>query len=269
MSDIVANGIRFHYIDCGSGTAMFWLHGLFGSSEGWRDTMYHFGDRFHVVAYDARGHGLSEKPDNPDAYSQDLMLDDLKSIMDGLDINQAIIGGHSMGAGVALNFALNHPERCLGLVLVGIGSGDSNPRWWQQWWAKIADIAESKGMSAVLEEINSLPDRQSISRNSQNDKQASEDIMRNCAKSIAYTIRGIQRKRSSVFELEPALKACETNTLVVMGEYDTPVKSSSKFIVKCMPNAVLKVLPDRGHSPHRETPEEFIRTVDAFTMNLV
>jgi pimeloyl-ACP methyl ester carboxylesterase len=264
MPDIVANGIRFHYIDCGSGMAMFWLHGLCGSSEAWRDTMSHFRDRFHVIAYDARGHGLSENPENPEAYSQDSMLDDLRAIMDRLDITQAIIGGHSMGAGVALNFALQYPERCLGLVLVGIGSGGSNPRWWQQWWDKLADLAENKGMSAALEEMNSLPAWQSAFRNPQIGNQVSEEILHNCAKSIAYTIRGVQRKRPSIFGLEPRLKECRTGTLVVMSEHDTPVKGSSRFIAECMPNAVLKVLPARSHWTYREAPEKFLNAVDDF-----
>ena len=269
MSDIVANGIRLHYLDYGSGTAMFWLHGLCGSSGEWGDTMSHFRDRFHVIAYDARGHGLSEKPEIPDAYSQELMVDDLSAVMDGLDINQAIMGGHSMGAGVALNFALRYPERCLGLVLVGIGSGSSNPRWWQQWWDKLADLAGSGGMSAVLAEMNSLPAWQSALQNPQIGKQISEGIMRNCAQSIAYTMRGVQRKRPSIFESGDALKECETNTLVVMSEHDTPVKSSSQFIAECMPNAALKVLPAQSHWTHREVPDEFLRAVDDFLAHLV
>jgi pimeloyl-ACP methyl ester carboxylesterase len=195
------------------------------------------------------------------------MLQDLRAIEE-LGVTQAIIGGHSMGAGVALNFALQYPERCLGLILVGIGSGGSNPQWWQEWWDKLADLVENKGMTAALEEMNKLPAWHSALESSQIGNQVSEEIMHNSTKAIAYTIRGVQRKRPSIFQLESRLKECRTSTLVVMSECDTPVIESSRFIAKCMPNSVLKVLPAQSHWTYLEAPEKFLQAVDEFIAHL-
>jgi len=268
MTDVIANGIRFHYVECGSGTAMLWLHGLCASSDGWRDTMAHFEDRFRVIAYDARGHGSSEIPDDPGAYSQDVMIDDLGAVMDALGVTQAILGGHSMGAGVALNFALRYPERCRGLILVGIGSGGSSPQWWEKWWGKLADAVEKKGMAAAIEEMKELPAWRNVFTSPQVGKQVTESILRNSRKGIASTIRGVQQKRSSVLQLEADLKANPTNTLVVMSESDTPVMESSRFIAQCMPKAELKILPAKSHWTHLEAAGPFLHAVDEFVASL-
>ncbi len=268
MTDLIANGIRLHYVERGSGAAMLWLHGLCASAEGWRDTMAHFADRFHVIAYDARGHGRSEIPDDPGAYSQEVMINDLGAVMDALGVGQAILGGHSMGAGVALNFALRYPERCRGLILVGIGSGSSSPKWWEKWWGKLADVVAEKGMAAAIEEMKELPAWRDVFTNPRVGKEVTESILRNSTRGIASTIRGVQQKRSSVFQLEATLKASPTATLVVMSEFDTPVMESSRFIAQCMPKGELKVLPARSHWTHLEAADQFLHAVDEFVAPL-
>ena len=150
MPDIMVNGVRLFYGERGSGTAMVWAHGLGGTWQEWEGLIEFFQDRYRVVAYDARGHGDSEKPDRPEAYSQDIMVEDMRGVMDALDINKAIVGGHSMGANVALNFALRYPERCIGLIPVGIGSGSSDREWWKEWWGHMADTAEKEGIAAYV-----------------------------------------------------------------------------------------------------------------------
>lgn len=111
MSNILVNGIRIWYEERGKGPAILWAHGLGGTLHEWDETIAFFKKNYRVIAYDARGHGCSEVPDSPTAYSQDIMVEDLRGLMDALDIPQAIVGGHSMGANVALNFALQYPSR--------------------------------------------------------------------------------------------------------------------------------------------------------------
>ena len=264
MADILVNHVRLHYIEFGGGPTIILLHGLFGNLETWTETSSYFKQRFRVIAYDARGHGQSEIPDNQDAYSQDIMVQDLKGLMDSLGITQTILVGHSMGAGVALNFYLQYPERCLGLVLVSIGSGCSNPQWWQKWWNRLSDLADRKGMASVLKEMRKLTAWRDALTDSKIGNQVSETILQNSPKAIAYTIRGIQKKRPPIFQLESILKESQINTLVVISEFDTPVAECSRFIADCMPRATLHVLPARSHWTHLETSEEFLSVVDKF-----
>ena len=268
MPDILANGIRIYYEEKGAGPAMIWAHGLAGTWRGWEGVMDFFQDRFRVIAYDARGHGRSEIPAQPEAYSQDIMVQDMRGVMDALDITQAIVGGHSMGANVALNFALQYPERCLGCIPVGIGSGSSDPEWWREYWAGLAGMAEQQGMNAFLEEMRKVPAWASAFSDSQMGKQIRETVLANSPKAIAYTVRGIQNKRPSIFELEPELKKLPVTTLVVLSDGDTSVVECSRFMAKHIPRVTLEIIPARSHWTHLEAPERFLAAVDQFVTKL-
>jgi pimeloyl-ACP methyl ester carboxylesterase len=268
MPNILANDIRIYYDERGIGPAIVWAHGLGGTWRGWEGTMSFFRDRYRVIAYDARGHGRSEIPDNPEAYSQDIMVEDMKGVIDTLGIDQAIVGGHSMGANVALNFALQYPEQCLGLIPVGIGSGSSDPQWWQEFWGKLADLAEQRGMAAFLEEMKTLPAWGSVFTDLQLGKQISQTVLDNSPKAIAYAIRGIQRKRSSIFQLESKLEKLTVATLVVLSDGDIPVVECSRFMAQHIPRATLEIISARSHWTHLEAPEKFLSAVDRFVSRL-
>lgn len=268
MPDIKVNGVRIHYEERGSGTAMVWAHGLGGIWQEWEGVMKFFQDRYRVVAYDARGHGSSEKPDRPEAYSQDVMVEDMRSLMDALDINKAIVGGHSMGANVALNFAFRHPERCVGLIPIGIGSGSSDREWWQRWWEYLADTAGKEGIEAYVEEMQKLPAWGSAFADHQMGKPLIQAELGNSPKAIANIIRGVQRERPSIFELGPKLEKLPMETLVVMSDGDTPVVECSRFIGEHIPRAELTVIPAKSHWTHLEAPEQFMQAVDQFVRHL-
>lgn len=268
MPDITVNGLRIRYEERGSGTAMVWAHGLGGTWQAWEGVMKFFRDRYRVIAYDARGHGSSEKPDRPEAYSQDIMMEDMRGVMDALDINRAIIGGHSMGANVALNFAIRYPERCIGVIPVGIGSGSSDREWWREWWGKLADIADGEGMEAFLDEMKKLPAWGTAFSNPEMAKQITETVLSNSPKAIASVIRGVQRERPSIFELAPKLEKLPVATLVVMSDGDTPVVECSQFMLKHIPRATLEVIPAKSHWTFDEAPTQFMQAVDRFVSSL-
>lgn len=268
MPDIMVNGVRLFYGERGSGTAMVWAHGLGGTLQAWKVVMDFFQDRYRVVAYDARGHGHSEKPDKPEAYSQDIMVEDMRGLMDALDINKAIVGGHSMGANVALNFAFRYPERCVGLIPVGIGSGSSDSGWWREWWGKLADTAEQEGMGAFLEEMKKLPAWGTAFSNPEMAKQITETVLNNSAKAIANTIRGVQIERPSIFELGPKMEKLSVATLVVMSDGDAPVVECSRFMAEHIPQTALAVIPAKSHWTFDEAPEQFMQAVDQFVKRL-
>ncbi len=173
-----------------------------------------------------------------------------------------------MGANVALNFALEYPERCLGIIPVGIGSGSSDPQWWQEWWGKLADLAEEKGMAAFLEEMKKLPAWGSAFADPQMGEQISQTVLANSPKAIADTIRGIQKKRLSVFQLQPRLEKLLVATLVVLGKGDTPVAECSRFLAEHIPKATLEIIPAKSHWTFTEAPEKFLQAVDQFVSRL-
>ena len=118
MPDIKANGVRIHYEERGSGTAMVWAHGLGGIWQEWEGVMNFFQDRYRVVAYDARGHGQSDKPHGVSDYGL-RMADDVVAVMDHIGIDHAHYFGYSMGARVGYWLAVHYATRFLSFILGG------------------------------------------------------------------------------------------------------------------------------------------------------
>jgi pimeloyl-ACP methyl ester carboxylesterase len=117
MPSISLNGEHFHYASAGEGLPFVFQHGMgadvtqpLSSGEnlpGWR-----------MIAMDCRGHGQTEANLDPMRISFAQFAEDLAVLLDSLNIERVVVGGISMGAGVALAFALAHPERVNGLILV-------------------------------------------------------------------------------------------------------------------------------------------------------
>jgi pimeloyl-ACP methyl ester carboxylesterase len=101
----------------GQGAPIVFAHGLTGNRVHSRRQLSSLADKYRVVVFDQRGHGESTPASDPSAYDADQMAGDMAAIMDHLGIEQAVIGGESMGAATALRFALNRPERVRALVL--------------------------------------------------------------------------------------------------------------------------------------------------------
>jgi len=122
MAEVVANGVRLHVQRLGSAqlpaTAVF-LHGLvIDNLSSWYFTVANpAAQRAEVILYDLRGHGKSERP--PSGYSLADMVGDLDALLDALDVRRPVVLiGNSFGGLLALVYALAHPERVAGLVLV-------------------------------------------------------------------------------------------------------------------------------------------------------
>src|SRR3712207_5747961 len=124
-----SDGVRIAYIDVapasGAGDPVLLIHG-FGSNHAvnwastmWVKTLTHAG--FRVIALDNRGHGQSEKLYDPAAYTPTIMAEDARRLLDHLGIDRADVMGYSMGARIAANLALGHPERVRSLLIGGLG----------------------------------------------------------------------------------------------------------------------------------------------------
>jgi pimeloyl-ACP methyl ester carboxylesterase len=113
----LANGVRLHYQQIGDGPDLVMVHGLTGNLAVWHLQMVPvLAERFRVLTYDLRGHGLSDTP--PSGYSADSMAEDLLQLLDALEIERPWVAGHSYGADIALYFALLHPARVREVIAI-------------------------------------------------------------------------------------------------------------------------------------------------------
>src|SRR4029079_11363388 len=116
MPFFARDNINFHYLDQGDGIPFFFQHGLGGDAASVSDLIGVL-PGIRLLALDCRGHGLTRPLGDIEKISFDSFADDLIALMDHLGISMAVIGGSSMGAGVALNCALRYSNRVAGLIL--------------------------------------------------------------------------------------------------------------------------------------------------------
>jgi len=126
-SDFVnVNGIRLHYLDWGgNGPALLFLTGLGNNAHIYDKFAPRFTDKFHVLGLTRRGHGDSDYPET--GYDVDTLTEDVRQFMDSLNIDQAILVGHSMANVELCHFSALYPERILKLVFLDAAYDRSSP----------------------------------------------------------------------------------------------------------------------------------------------
>lgn len=118
---------------------------------------------YRTIAYDARGHGHSSPAPSPEAYTYELLADDLRLLLDKLHIERAALAGASMGAQTALRFALDHPDRVLALGLITPAfdpdlHGEADP---YVSWDRLARGLREGGVEGFVDayDLDTIPER--------------------------------------------------------------------------------------------------------------
>lgn len=126
-SDFVnVNNIRLHYLDWGgNGPVLLFLTGMVASAHIYDKFAPRFTDKFHVIALTRRGHGDSDYPET--GYDAETLTEDVKQFMDALNIDKAILAGHSMAKVELCHFAALHPERLLKLIFLDAAYDGTSP----------------------------------------------------------------------------------------------------------------------------------------------
>ncbi len=124
MPHFTHDGLEFHYRETGAGVAFVFQHGL-GADVSQIFDLFQPPTGVRLISFDCRGHGETRPLGPEEKIGIGQFTDDLHALLDHLEIERAVVGGISMGAEISLNFALEHPERVMGLVL-------SRPAWLDQ-----------------------------------------------------------------------------------------------------------------------------------------
>jgi pimeloyl-ACP methyl ester carboxylesterase len=157
MPDFQHDGIQFYFREAGAGLPFIFQHGL-GADSSQPMALFEPPSGFRLLAFDCRAHGKTHPLGDTSKIGIASSADDLRALMDHLKIGQAIIGGISMGAAIALNFALRNPNRVLGLVLSRPAWLDGPNPWNVRIFSLIARLIREHGSKRGQELFKQTPD---------------------------------------------------------------------------------------------------------------
>jgi pimeloyl-ACP methyl ester carboxylesterase len=252
------NGLLFSCAEQGdpNGTAVLLLHGYTDSWRAFAPLMARLPRRFRTVALTLRGHGDSVKPVK--GYSLTDLAADLPLVMDALGIERAVIVGHSMGSLLATRFAIDHPSRVLGLVLIGafttLKGNAGVEELWRDAVADMSDPIDPELVRAFQQSTLARPVPPAFL----------EGVI---AESLKVPARVWREALGSMRDddFSAALPLIAAPTLVLWGERDEFTgRAEQDLLVTLIPGAKLTVHAESGHAPHWEDPETVARQIAAF-----
>ena len=241
---------------------MIILHGVFGQQGNWAAHARAFSEKFQVYGFDVRNHGQSP---HADSMSYHEMAEDVLQTLDAPQIHRANFIGHSMGGKIAMQLALNYPERVNKLVVVDI-----------------APVNYKRGPSQELEALQKI-DLSSLTNRQQADAALQTHGVSN--KAIRdFLLTNLKRNSEGKFEWRmnlsviakdfPLLKSWDQTSSEFLGETLFIKGGSSDYLLPeytdqtlmFFPKAKVKIITGAGHWVHNEKPEQFFSVVQKFLM---
>lgn len=248
MAKINRNGVEIYYEVHGSGPPLLLTHGYSSTSAMWQGQIAALSRNHKLVLWDMRGHGQSDYPEDPAAYSEALTVADMAALLDEVGADNAIVGGLSLGGYMSLAFHRAHPGRVRALLIIDTGPGfkkDDARDAWNKRAHETSDRFEREGL-AVLKSLS--PERSSVSHRN--------------ASGLARAARGMLTQRDArVIESLPDIKV---PSLVVVGADDTPFLAASDYMAAKIPRAKKVVIPAAGHAVNIDQPQAFVDAVLPF-----
>jgi len=240
------------------GPAVVLLHGFTDSWRSFERVLPHLPPSLHVLVVTQRGHGDASRP--AEGYSLADFSGDVLALLDALRINRAVIVGHSMGSAVALRFAIDHPGRVRGLVLIGASAtlrGTPEARaHWDGALAKLSDPVPREFVRALTEQefVKAVP------------PEVVDALTDESAKVPLRVWRAaIEARWREDGDYSTELATIQAPTLILWGERDPRYpRTAQDTLLAGIRGSRLVVFEGAGHMLHIEEPEQCARELSAF-----
>ena len=258
MATAMVNGVKLYYEVTGEGLPLVLSHEFMGTYKSWEPQVRFFSRRYQVITYNHRGFPPSEVPEEPSAYSQEILVEDLYQLLRHLGIEQAYIGGLSMGGNVALNFGIAHPDMAKALVVAATGAGTADHEQFAAEAEQMAQLFEAEGVKAVADLITrKTPRIQLLRKDPRGWQEFYDDFLTHSATGSANTLRGVQMKRPVIYALESKLHQLTVPTLIMVGDEDDASIEPAIFLKRNISGSGLVVFRQSGHAINLEEPDIF------------
>lgn len=267
---VTVGGVRTHYVECGSGPTVILLHGLSACFWNWWRNLPALAEHFHVVAYDLKGCGNSDKVRG--RYTPEACVTQLTGLMNHLGIERAALIGHSMGGRVALTMALVAPERVQALVLVSPacypttggravqflilpGIGELYTRWL---FSGRTEHLVRRALQFCMHPLATITE-EDIFWNMRSGGDQKHKLAQ------VYLRYGRHMRFHRLWALAARYAEITTPTLIIGGDADrfVPVAHCEQ-LAQTLPNARAEIWTGTGHLAHSERPNRFNAEVIAF-----
>lgn len=255
MAFMRANGIVLHYRVVGKadGPTLVFLNSLGSDLRIWQEVAPAFTDRFRVVLYDKRGHGLSDAPPAP--YTMDDHADDLLALLDRVQVSTAVLIGLSVGGMIAQRIAVRAPERVAALVLCDTAAKIGAPEMWVE---RIAAV-ETDGIGSIADRILERWFTPEFRTNRVEDYTGWKNML------VRIPAHGYSGTCASIRDADLTMDAGKINvaTLCVVGDQDgsTP-PDLVRHTADLIPGARFEVITNAGHIPCIEQPAVLTRLIE-------
>ncbi len=267
-----SDGVALYYEETGSGTPIVFVHEFSGDCRAWELQVRYFCRRYRCITFNARGYPPSDVPDDVEMYSQARAVADIAETLDHLGIDRAHCVGLSMGGFAAMHFGLDYADRARSVLIGGVGFGaapDTADRFREEVEA-VAQRWEDEGPEKFAPIYGAGPGREQLeNKDPRGFDEFIEQLRQHSGRGAALTMRGVQMRRPSPWELRDRLAKMTVPALILHGDEDRPALPTGVFLKQTIPTAGLIVFPKTGHAANLEEPaafnaalQDFIGTVD-------
>jgi pimeloyl-ACP methyl ester carboxylesterase len=248
MPTLLRGSVRIHYDVHGNRTdrpPLLLSHGFSASGQMWDRNLSELCGEREALTWDMRGHARSDSPVDEREYGVEQSVEDMRMLLQVLDVPRAVLCGMSLGGYLSLAFHVRHPERVAALILVDTGPGFRRAEPREQWNAyaeRTATAIECDGLAALSASPEVAKHRDVIG--------------------LAHTARLVMAQRDA--QVIESLEHIAIPTLVVVGALDTNFLSAADYMAARIPGARKLVLEGAGHAANIEAAEAFNAAVREF-----
>ncbi|MFQ3575851.1 MAG: alpha/beta fold hydrolase, partial [Cytophagales bacterium] len=260
---LVSIKMQLYYKEIGFGEPIIILHGLFGSSDNWLTFSKKLSEKgYRVILVDLRNHGRSP---HDSIHNYDEMANDIKELIDRLELKQPTIMGHSMGGKAAMKFSVKYPDSISKLVVVDIGPKYYKPHHHKYLAAlnaipvsKLSSRTEAEAVIAPL--IEDFGERQFLLKNLARKEDGGFEWKMN--------LKVLEDQIDNIGEGMDANQKFRKPTLFVKGSKSNYIKDDDAIMMKWIfPLSNLVEVENSGHWVHVDQPDKLLEVVSEFLKN--
>ncbi|MHA7650364.1 alpha/beta fold hydrolase [Mycobacterium sp. ML4] len=266
LRTIDLHGDRVAYRDEGAGEVLLLIHGMGGNSNNWQAMIPMLSQKYRVIAPDLLGHGQTAKPRGD--YSLGAFAVWLRDFLDALGIPRVTIVGHSLGGGIAMQFAHQHRDYCERLILLSSGGlGNEVNRVLRlaslPGSGMLLQLASSKPVIKARMALSALGSHADLSHHWEAHAALAN---RENRQAFLRTLRAVVDGRGqAVCALSRLHSNADRPVLIITGDQDPVIPVAHAYAAQeAMPHSRLHVIPGVAHHPHTECTETVARLIDDF-----